>query len=267
MDILENSILMPLLCRPGTLVDVGANFGECAYCLSTVKDARVVAFEPVVQTFIGMCTLIAQAAGGELPANLTVYNLGLGAGIGPASIAIPYFNGIRWEGRASVVKDFGEMARQTDKVEVSHVTQDIVSVPLDMFDIQDATFLKIDVEGFEKEVIQGAAGTIARCRPVIHVEIEEQHRKNATIEVPALLASLDYRGFFFLDRTLRDFAEFDRTTMQKSPPLPRTGELYPITYIGDFIFVHKQDAWALQRLAEIAGHLMSERFAAEPPPV
>src|SRR5208283_4316084 len=97
MGALDNSVLMPMLSRPGTLLDVGANFGQCSVGLLQVPQARVVAFEPVSQTFLGMCHLLAQASGGKLPPHLTVYNLAVGSQVGKATISIPYFEGIRWE--------------------------------------------------------------------------------------------------------------------------------------------------------------------------
>jgi len=253
---------MPFLSRPGTLLDVGANFGQCTLGLLQVADARVVAFEPVTQTFLGMCVVVSRNFDGKLPKNLTTYNLGVGAEVGKATISVPYFEGIRWEGRASIVKDFGALAKETTNVAITHVTEDIVTVPLDMFEYQDVTFLKIDVEGFEKEVLQGAAQTIARCRPIIHIEIEEQHRPGATVEVPAMLKEMGYRGVFFLDDCLRDFADFSSAEMQKPPPLPKSGLPYPEPYIYEFVFVHQEDLWGLQKLAELGGFLLSKRAEA-----
>lgn len=39
----------------------------------------------------------------------------------------------------------------------------------------DVSFIKVDVEGFEPKVIEGAAATIERCRPSLLLEIEDRH--------------------------------------------------------------------------------------------
>jgi FkbM family methyltransferase len=42
--------------------------------------------------------------------------------------------------------------------------------PLDMFDLQDVDYIKIDVEGFEKKVLLGAKATLDRWNPLIVIE-------------------------------------------------------------------------------------------------
>ena len=42
---------------------------------------------------------------------------------------------------------------------------------LDSYNFQDVGFIKIDVEGYEKFVLEGAEQTIQRCRPTIQLEI------------------------------------------------------------------------------------------------
>jgi FkbM family methyltransferase len=41
---------------------------------------------------------------------------------------------------------------------------------IDSYGLDDVDFLKIDVEGFEFDVLQGASETIQRCRPVVVIE-------------------------------------------------------------------------------------------------
>jgi len=42
---------------------------------------------------------------------------------------------------------------------------------IDSYNFQDVGFIKIDVEGYEKFVLEGALDTIKRCRPTIQLEI------------------------------------------------------------------------------------------------
>ena len=56
-------------------------------------------------------------------------------------------------------------------------TQQLVTVPLrsiDSYGFDDVDFIKIDVEGAELGVLKGAKDTIARCRPMIQMEIMEK---------------------------------------------------------------------------------------------
>lgn len=48
---------------------------------------------------------------------------------------------------------------------------------LDSFELQDVGLIKIDVEGYESEVLDGARRTIARCRPIVVFEDNGQHER------------------------------------------------------------------------------------------
>ena len=48
--------------------------------------------------------------------------------------------------------------------------RDVPAYPLDDFGLRDVDYIKIDVEGFEKKVLQGAARTIDASDPVIVIE-------------------------------------------------------------------------------------------------
>lgn len=54
--------------------------------------------------------------------------------------------------------------------------------PLDEFGLNDVDFIKIDVEGFEQEIIKGALRTIQRDHPVIMVECKGHEAKHFGFE-------------------------------------------------------------------------------------
>jgi len=65
------------------------------------------------------------------------------------------------------------------------------------------THLKIDVEGFEVEVLRGARKTLTRSRPILFLELHLnylEHRSMAPKESIALLQEAGYR-FRLLDGT------------------------------------------------------------------
>lgn len=51
---------------------------------------------------------------------------------------------------------------------------DVQMIPIDELELQNVDFMKIDVEGYEPFVIEGARKTINRCRPVIIMETDKK---------------------------------------------------------------------------------------------
>ena len=69
--------------------------------------------------------------------------------------------------------------------DTTNVTQRISLIPIDHLAIDDLSLLQLDVEGFERHVLEGALETIARNEPVI---VLEDNRDNCE----KLLRSLGY---------------------------------------------------------------------------
>ena len=62
---------------------------------------------------------------------------------------------------------------------------DVVTKKLDNFNFTNKiSFIKIDVEGHEIEVIEGGKLMIKKNKPVLLVEIEERHSKKNVHDVP-----------------------------------------------------------------------------------
>src|SRR6185437_3917126 len=65
--------------------------------------------------------------------------------------------------------------------------------PLDALELPSCHLLKIDVEGWEADVLRGARATIARCRPIIYLENDRADQQAVLI---ALLAELGYAQYW-----------------------------------------------------------------------
>ena len=58
-------------------------------------------------------------------------------------------------------------------------------------------FIKIDVEGHEKNVIVGASKIIKKNKPVLLVEIEEKHTQNKVVNIIDFINTFGYKSYFF----------------------------------------------------------------------
>ena len=69
------------------------------------------------------------------------------------------------------------------------------------------SFIKIDVEGHEIEVINGAKLTIKKNKPILLVEIEEQHSKKKVDESINYINKLGYKSFYYEQDSLKNTSE------------------------------------------------------------
>jgi FkbM family methyltransferase len=96
-------------------------------------------------------------------------------------------------------------------------------------------FLKIDVEGHELAVFEGARQTLEVHHPTILVECESRHRPDRDVRpVFSLLESLGYSGSFFLNGERRPVAEFDPAVHQRIDPA--NPDDLPANYANNFAF-------------------------------
>ncbi len=80
----------------------------------------------------------------------------------------------------------------------------IQSKKLDSFNFSNKiSFIKIDVEGHEKEVIKGSENTIRTNKPILLVEIEEKYTQQKITHTINYINSLGYSSFYFFNNELR----------------------------------------------------------------
>ena len=174
--------MLDQLLKPGMVaLDIGANIG--AHTIPMARKVgpagQVLAFEPQRQVFQ---LLAANVALGALD-NVRTEHAAVGAA--PGEIMVPnidYAKGGNFGGLALGEYDAGE------PVPVRTV---------DRLALAQCHVMKIDVEGMERDVLEGARETIERLRPVLYVENDRRERSEALLTT---LFSMDYRLYWHLPR-------------------------------------------------------------------
>lgn len=142
--------------RPKSVVDVGANLGNHSNFFA-LKGAGVVAFEPVEANF------------NLLRLNLEhglYHQVALGSSSACGELVFDSSSMGDSHLRGSIVLG-NEEGLATEVVQIR---------TLDSFALDAVDLLKIDVEGYEMEVLRGAKDTLKRARPVIWLELHSDER-------------------------------------------------------------------------------------------
>lgn len=173
----ERTALERFLAPGDVVVVAGANIGAIAIPLARAvgPTGHVFAFEP--QNLLHRC-LVANAMIAE-QLHVSTMNVAVGARNGTACLpAIDY----------NVPGNYGGVSLATEQTDVQ--------VPLRTIDdtlvkVPRCKLLHIDVEGAELETLAGAAHFIERTRPVLCIEIDRPHVRNA---LPAWLEANRYHA-------------------------------------------------------------------------
>jgi FkbM family methyltransferase len=237
----------------GTIIDAGAHDGRLALDLAAIQGPRLLAFEPLAAARARLeAAFIARF--GALPADVALRAEALGARTETLTLAVPRIRtpdgtAMDAEEWASLAKDYAAIAATDPRVLAIH-RHDVAVIRLDDLGLDDVLAMKIDVEGFEAELIAGARETLLRTHPVLSVEIEERHRPGSTSEVPALLASLGYIGFWEFYGEWRPAETFDAASFQRASPSPAEFSASD-PYVFTFYFVPPDRVADLDVLARL----------------
>ena len=133
----------------GTFLDIGANIGNHALMFNRFRpDVTIHCFEPIFKNYV----LLNENAKDK--PNIKTYHVGLGSTNEVVKTSQPHVNNA---GGIRVDKQAGE-------------GETIIIIPGDMMNITGVTFIKIDVEGYELDVLRGLNNTITTCNPNIWIE-------------------------------------------------------------------------------------------------
>jgi FkbM family methyltransferase len=196
--------LLGLFLGPGdTVIDVGANIGtHTVFFASKVgPGGRVVAVEPQRIVFQTLCANVA------LNGHLGVHARHAAAGARQGVLRVPPVS-------YAVAGNYGGVSLAGDQPSggetVPVVTLDALVDQLADELADDASrckVLKIDVEGMELAVLDGARGLIARAAPLIYLENNDEARSPALIDG---LLGLGYHLFWHFSRFFNPSNHFGR---------------------------------------------------------
>jgi FkbM family methyltransferase len=220
--------LVPYLCDPQrTSVDVGADGG--VFSIHMCRSSQdVIAFEPRPPQAKELSEMFAHL---ELPVHIEQVALSCRAGTAQMRMLIQDLGRSTIE-TANSLADLDGSARAAITVAVKK---------LDDYALTNVAFIKIDVEGHEVAVLEGAQATITSNLPVLLVESEDRHRTNAVSDVNAFMQKLGYSGYFLLDDNVHEMHEFDLATHQDSRNIGswKSGWKRTGVYINNFFFLPK----------------------------
>jgi FkbM family methyltransferase len=166
----------------GLVIDAGANTGFYALLAAAANDRNhIVAFEPSPSIRSHLNENLAINTFGQ---QISVHPLALSNRSGSACLYIPDPSHGLIETSSSLEPEFQQSCSVVIEVAAMSLDAFFASGP---FSNTPVAMIKIDVEGHELSVLEGASETIARWRPIIFVEV---------------LAAADFTGLtrFIVDR-------------------------------------------------------------------
>ncbi len=215
----EMKILSHIVQRNDLVIDVGGNRGVYAYFLWKMG-ARVEVFEPNPVCF----DVLTKWASEKLLVN--VHSVALSSQSGFANLHIPIdTDGLEHDASASIENAGFTKFRKTT----------VTLQTLDSFKFQCVSLIKIDVEGHEYSVFDGAVETLTSSRPALLVEIEQRHCDKPIAQVFEKILSFGYQGFFIRAGKLQELKKFDLARDQSLQSFNGPAR----KYINNFLFLHQ----------------------------
>lgn len=217
---LEIFLLSEILDEQAVFFDVGANVGIYTYLASQyTAEKNLHAFEPMPNYFNALKSLFP---------NSQINNSALSNTTGEFDLKIPKIKGKLFTARASLNTDFKE------ENEESSMVIPVKTITLDEYcsknDISRVDLIKIDVEGHEKNVLEGGLSAIKEYKPTLIVEIEQRHHKKSVSETIDKIRSMNFECFYVnSSHTLMPISG-DISEYQKK------SEFGTSSYVNNFIF-------------------------------
>lgn len=182
-------------------VDVGANIGTMIWQLAD-RCGHIYAFEPMPK----LNTIIKDSAVYNKFDKLTLYNTAVGSKAGKVQMVD--------NDNSSVLSG----ASVTDGI-----TIEVTTLDTELKSINKIDFIKIDVEGFEWEVLKGAVDTIQKHKPALLVELHPIFLKNYGLDFRSVISFLEDHNYKISYYSFLEETRMGRVARLLSRYLPNRG--------------------------------------------
>ncbi len=204
---------------PGdTAVDIGAHKGAYTYWMQKAvgRRGKVFSFEPQPSLAVYLESIITSLKLNQVK----VENLGISSKAGSAELYVPGINPSPGATFAVPAENFEGTTLRVNIESLDDYFDKTKGRPIHL--------IKVDVEGHELKVFQGAERILKEDRPVLIFECENRHHTHDSMhDVFTFLEELGFKGGFYSGNRFYPFSLFNETEHQKSG--------HP-GYVNNFIF-------------------------------
>jgi FkbM family methyltransferase len=221
----EAALLPSLLPSGAAFFDIGANKGLYTSIASHyVEPELVYAFEPQAHYIRRLQR--------HFPKSF-IAHLALSDRTGEALLKVPRIAGVEYSTRGTLERflEGNETGARFEKVQTETLDSFCTRMSID-----SVGCMKIDVEGHELHVLEGARKTIERHHPTIIIEIEQRHHPDKDIRtIFTWITNRGYDGYFLesANHILTPLTDFDPSLYQRADNFKTSA------YINNFIFLRK----------------------------
>lgn len=191
------------------ILDIGANRGQSIDAIRMFQpDAALHAFEPNGLLFRQLEKRFSADT------SLMLHEMGLGSEEMDSPLYVPFYRDFMYDGLASFSKS--EAADWLNEDTVWNFSPKLVRIEEERCNVRlldkmslNPCFIKIDVQGFERNVLEGGAKTIEASEPVILIELNE--------EADGWLLERGWARYGFFDNKLLHNVHGDNNTVYLRP--------------------------------------------------
>ena len=194
-------------------IDIGAHRGIYSFFLTKLaKKVYIHEPNPTLYNFLKKISF----------KNAQLSNLALSDNENVAELRIPILND-------NLTSSWGTISEKKQLFD-NYKSFIVNTTSLDILNYQNIGFVKIDVEGHEYKLIEGAINFLKTNKPVLLIEIEQRHNDINIDKIFNIIVNLGYSGYFILNNKLLPLSKFSIIIHQN---------INKRIYINNFFFVPK----------------------------